>query len=294
MPPPVKRPSPAPGCLLLAALLLLAACGLTACGPSPTMAPSPLPAATRPRDAAQQANPLPVGATWQWQLGGLPLDLSLDVDMYDVDLFDVDAGTVAALHARGRTVICYISAGSWEDWRPDAGRFPASLLGKAYEGWPGERWLDIRQIERLAPIMRARLDLCRDKGFDGVEPDNIDGYANDTGFSLTYEDQLEYNRWLAGEAHARGLSIGLKNDDEQVTDLLPFFDWALAEDCFAQGWCQEVAPFVAAGKAVFAAEYTDDLDLDRFLDDVCPLAGQMGLSAILKDRDLDAWRRGCP
>ncbi|MBN1661281.1 MAG: endo alpha-1,4 polygalactosaminidase [Anaerolineae bacterium] len=235
----------------------------------------------------------PVGMSWQWQLTG-DVDLSFDAEMYDVDLFDVEAGTVAALHAQGRKVVCYLSAGSWEDWRPDAGQFPAEVLGNEYEGWPGERWLDIRRIDLLASIMRARLDQCRAKGFDGVEPDNIDGYANDTGFPLTYGDQLAYNSWLADEAHARGLSIGLKNDDEQVADLLPHFDWALTEDCFAQGWCDEVAPFVDAGKAVFAAEYTDELSLDEFLANVCPEAEALGLSAILKHRDLDAWRQACP
>ncbi len=236
----------------------------------------------------------PVHTTWQWQLTDLPIDPSFDVEMYDIDLFDNDAGTVAALHAQGRKVICYISVGSWEEWRPDADQFPASVLGNDYEGWPGEKWLDIRQIDLLAPIMRARFDQCKAKGFDGIEPDNIDGYTNDTGFPLTYQDQLAYNLWLANEAHARGLSIGLKNDGDQVADLLPYFDWALTEDCFAQDWCQEVGPFVAAGKAVFAAEYTDEITLDRFLNQVCPQAAALKLSAILKNRDLDAWRRACP
>lgn len=235
-----------------------------------------------------------VHTTWQWQLTGLPIDPSFDVDVYDIDLFDNEANTVAALHAQGRRVLCYISVGSWEDWRPDADQFPASVLGNDYEGWPGEKWLDIRQIDLLAPIMRARFDQCKAKGFDGIEPDNIDGYTNDTGFPLTYQDQLAYNLWLANEAHARGLSIGLKNDGDQVADLLPYFDWALTEDCFAQDWCQEVEPFVAAGKAVFAAEYTDELTLNRFLNQVCPQATAMGLSAILKNRDLDAWRQACP
>jgi hypothetical protein len=236
----------------------------------------------------------PVPTSWQWQLTGLPIDPSFDADMYDIDLFDNEASTVAALHGQGRRVICYISAGSWEDWRPDADQFPASVLGHDYEGWPGEKWLDIRQIDLLAPVMRARLDQCRAKGFDGVEPDNIDGYANDTGFPLTYQDQLEYNIWLAGEAHGRGLSIGLKNDGEQVADLLPYFDWALAEDCFAQDWCGELQPFVAAGKAVFAAEYTDEMSLADFLSQVCPRAYAMGFAAILKHRELDAWRGDCP
>jgi len=231
-----------------------------------------------------------VNATWQWQLENPPLDRSFDVDMYDIDLFDNEAGTVATLHAEGRKVVCYISVGSWEDWRPDAGQFPTSVIGKDYAGWPGEKWLDIRQINQLAPIMRARLDQCRDKGFDGLEPDNIDGYTNDTGFPLTYQDQLNYNIWLVNEAHTRGLSIGLKNDGDQVGDLLSHFDWALTEDCFADDWCAEVTPFVTAGKAVFAAEYTDT---GITLGDFCPQAATMKFSAILKHRGLDAWREAC-
>jgi len=227
--------------------------------------------------------------SWQWQLTDPP-DLSVEAGMFDVDLFDNEAGLVASLHARGSKVVCYISVGSWEDWRPDADQFPASVIGKDYEGWPGEKWLDIRQINALAPIMRARLDQCAAKGFDAVEPDNIDGYANDTGFPLTYQDQLAYNIWLAHEAHARGLSIGLKNDADQVADLLPYFDWAMTEDCFDEGWCGQVAPFVAAGKAVFAAEYTDTgITADQF----CPQANAMNMNGILKHRDLDAYRQAC-
>ncbi len=231
-----------------------------------------------------------VGTTWQWQLDG-PIDTSFDVQMYDVDLFEAGADTLAELQGDGRMVVCYISAGSWEEWRPDADDFPDEVLGNDYDGWPGERWLDIRRIDLLAPIMRARLDLCREKGFVGVEPDNVDGYTNDTGFPLTYDDQLAYNRWFADEAHARGLSIGLKNDDEQVADLLDYFDWALTEDCFDQGWCAAMSPFIAAGKPVFAAEYTDT---GATLDEFCPQAGALQFSAILKRRSLGAWRMGCP
>jgi len=138
--------------------------------------------------------------------------------------------------------------------------------------------------------LTAWLDMCKAKGFDAVEPDNIDGYNVNTGFSLSYSDQLVYNRWLANEAHARGLSIGLKNDSDQVADLLPFFDWALTEDCFDQDWCNQVMPFVAAGKAVFAAEYTDTgITAPQF----CPQANTLNFNAILKHRNLDAWRQTC-
>jgi hypothetical protein len=246
-----------------------------------------------PRASSGWWQPSP-GTSWQWQLIDLPIDQSFDVDVYDIDMFDNDAGTVATLHAQGRVVVCYVSVGSWEDWRPDAAQFPSEVLGDNYEGWPGERWLDIRRVDLLAPIMRARLDLCRDKGFDGIEPDNVDGYTNRTGFSLTYQDQLAYNIWLAGEAHARGLSIGLKNDEAQAADLVSHFDWAMTEDCFADEWCEEMSPFTDAGKAVFAAEYTDQLTTNQFLNQVCPQAEVLNLDVILKDRDLDAWRRACP
>jgi hypothetical protein len=234
--------------------------------------------------------PLP-GLRWQWQLSAPPVDLRLDVDVYDIDLFDNDARVVTALHAQGRKVVCYLSAGSRENWRPDQKEFPAAVIGADYQGWPGENWLDIRQIELLAPVMRARLDLCKNKGFDGIEPDNIDGYTNETGFPLTYEDQVRYNLWLANEAHARGLSIGLKNDQDQVKDLLPSFDWALTEDCFAEEWCDQMKPFIQKGKPVFAAEYTDK---GVEIEELCHAPGLPSFSFILKNRELDSWRQACP
>jgi len=232
-----------------------------------------------------------INATWQWQLDDLPVNLSFDVDFYDIDLFENDARVVADLHAGGRKVICYVSVGSWEDWRPDADQFPAEAIGKTYTGWAGEKWLDIRRIDLIAPIMRARFDQCREKGFDGIEADNIDGYDNDTGFAITYQNQLAYNHWLADEAHVRGLSIGLKNDADQAADLLPFFDWALTEECFKEDWCEQLTPFIQAGKAVVDVEYTDT---DIHFDDFCQKAKTLHFSAMLKNRELDAFRQACP
>src|SRR4051794_39669821 len=155
-------------------------------------------AVAAPASARSVWHPRP-GTTWQWQLTG-KVDLSVRARMYDVDLFDTPGSVVRALHARHRKAVCYLSAGSYENWRPDAGAFPAEVLGRPLDGWPGERWLDIRRLDVLGPIMRARLDACRAKGFDGVEPDNVDGYANDSGFPLTGADQLRYDRFLARAA----------------------------------------------------------------------------------------------
>jgi hypothetical protein len=269
-------------------LLIMLGC-LTACAPQRVPAATLTPQSYLPLIATPAIWKPPLNTSWQWQLDGT-IDQTVNAVMFDIDLFDTEASLVAALHAQGRKVACYISVGSWEKWRPDADQFPVAVIGNDYEGWPGEKWLDIRQIDQLAPIMRARLDACRAKGFDGIEPDNIDGYTNDTGFPLTAQHQLAYNIWLANEAHERGLSIGLKNDADQAAELLPYFDWALTEDCFDQGWCNQLTSFVNAGKAVFAAEYTDTgMTTAQF----CPQANALNFNGILKHRDLDAWRQAC-
>jgi hypothetical protein len=286
--------SPAPvlwvsaSCVLkrLSALLLLL---LSACAPASSGTPEPAASSSPIPPQAVGWRPAP-GDSFQIQFSG-ELDLSIPADVYDLDLFDTDAQTIADLHARGVRVVCYISVGSWEDWRPDADQFPAEIIGKDYEGWPGENWLDIRQIDKLAPILRARLDLCAAKGFDGVEPDNIETYTNDTGFPITYADQLAFSIWLANEAHARGLAIGLKNAPDMAADAAPHFDYAVVEDCFYFNWCGQMTPFLEAGKPVFAIEYTD-MDVDFAA--ACAEAESLGLGMILKHRNLDAYREVCP
>jgi len=243
---------------------------------------------TSPPPAAGWWHPAP-GLTWQWQLDE-EVDASVEAEVYDIDLYAPQA-VIDELHARGVKVICYISVGSWEDWRPDADRFPAEVLGRDYDGWPGEKWLDIRRIDLLAPIMRARLDLCAAKGFDAVEPDNLEVLGNATGFPLTYADQLAYARWLADEAHARGLAIGIKNAPDMVADSLDWFDFAITEDAFYYNWHEQMLPFIDAGKAVFAAEYTD-MDVDFAA--ACAWGRQHDVSFIRKNRILTAFRITCP
>lgn len=231
--------------------------------------------------ASARWQPKPTTAAWQWQLQG-KIDLSIDARVYEVDGFEVAAKTVAQLHHQGRRVICYLDVGAWESFRPDADRFPKAVIGRAYEGYPDERWLDIRRIDLLAPILRQRFDLCRRKGFDAVEPDNIAGYENRTGFPLTAADQLRFNRWVAREVHRRGMSVALKNDPGQVEQLVGRFDFAVVEECFAYGECGMFSPFVAAGKAVFVAEYEEPLA------SICDQAERLSFSVIRKDYDLFA------
>jgi hypothetical protein len=272
--------TPRPGPVVRGLGVVLAAVAATATLPE-------TPAAALPDPVSCDGCWIPeLETSWQWQLQGR-IDTSVDVQMYDVDAFDVRARLVERLHDDGRAVVCYVSAGSWERWRPDAGRFPERVRGRDLDGWPGERWLDVRRIRILAPIMRARIDRCLDEGFDGIEFDNVDGYANPTGFHLTADDQLRYNVWLANQAHRRGLSVALKNDLGQIADLLPYFDYALNEECFTYDECELLAAFVDAGKAVFGVEY--ELDPDAF----CPQANELDFNFLQKKLSLRAWRVAC-
>lgn len=232
------------------------------------------------------------GTSWQWQLTGT-VDPSQvpEVQMVDLDLFDVPASTVAALQAQGRVVVCYLSAGSWEDWRPDAADFPEAAIGDPLDGWEGEAWLDIMD-PTVRELMQARLDLALAQGCDAVEPDNVDGYANRNGLGLNATEQLDFNRFLADEAHRRGLSIGLKNDLDQLEELEPWFDWALNEECLSYDECERMAVFTERDKAVFHVEYVDDwADAPGLASEICGQAPE--LDTLVKTWDLGAEWLAC-
>jgi hypothetical protein len=217
--------------------------------------------------------------TYQWQLTGT-VDTSVDVQMYDIDLFDASTSLISKLHADGRVVVCYFST-QYEDWRPDASSFPSSGLGNDLDDWEGEKYIDIRS-SAIRAVMQARLDLAASKGCDGVEPDNVDGYTASSGFPLKAADQLDFNKFLASEAHARGLSIGLKNDLDQAAALVPYFDWALNEQCYQYSECSMLSVFVNAGKAVFNTEYSGSAST------ICPYMNNLKFTSLIKSLDLSA------
>ena len=272
--------TPRPNILLT---LLLFTAALNACA-SPLSTPAPV---TVPSSQFPPTHWMPpLAASWQIQFSGT-LDTTLPVNIYELDLFDTPPETIASLQARGVKVICYFSAGTYENWRPDANQFPASLLGSDLPDWPGEKWLDIRDLQTLAPIMLRRITLAAQKGCDGVDPDNVDGYTNTTGFLLTPEDQLAYNIFLANSAHQNGLGIGLKNDLEQIPALVEFFDWAINEQCFSYQECPLLLPFTEAGKPVFVIEYQPPPET------FCQSSIDLNFNAIQKNPNLDAFRFPC-
>ncbi|AMP02728.1 endo alpha-1,4 polygalactosaminidase [Collimonas pratensis] len=238
--------------LLAGALsLLIAACGGSNAPPadSPRIAPAPS-AMWRPA----------LNDTWQWQLKE-KINTSYPVAVYDIDLFDTPIATIQALQAAGKKVVCYFSAGSAENWRSDFASFQAADIGRALSEWEGENWLDTRSAN-VRKIMRTRLDLALSKGCNGVEPDNVDGYANPSGFSLSAATQLEYNRFLASEAHQRKLAVALKNDVRQLAELVGDFDFAVNEECHSYNECDAYQSFTLNGKPVFNAEYASSYATD--------------------------------
>ena len=229
---------------------------------------------------------------WHFQLYGT-LDTARAVQAYVIDLFDNTNATIVSLRQQLKTVICHFSAGTLENFQADANSFPQSALGNPVDAFPSERWLDIRDPGVLAAL-GARLDLAVQKGCSGVVPARVDGYQNLSGFPLTPQDQLTFNQWLAAQAHQRGLSVGLKNDVDQVPALASYFDFALSESCFYLNDCASWSPFVSVGKYVLDAEYVQDESSGPALAaQICPNAVSGKLSTIIKLPDFSAWSIDC-
>lgn len=229
------------------------------------------------------------GPTWDWQLTA-PFDLSRRVAWYDLDPDNHTRAQIQALVARGVTPICYVSVGTLENYRDDVADFPRSVIGKVYDDWPDERFLDIRKRAVLLPLMRARFERCKAMGFKAIEPDNQDVHINDSGFPITAADSVAYISALADMAHRMGMQIGQKNVPELTPRLVDKMDFVITEGCFDDGWCGRVMPYRRAGKPVFAAEYTDTrVDFAA----ACAWGKARGFSFILKRRDLDSALRVC-
>jgi hypothetical protein len=268
--------------------VLVCAMAVTACAGTEGDLLRTIPDAQAPADAAPpRPRPDPT-STWQIQLSGM-LDTSFDVQVYTSDT-DTPASVVRDLHAAGRIVICYFSGGTMEPFRSDASRFPPASLGAPLPNYPDERWIDVRD-PTVRSIMQDRVATAAQAGCDGIHASGLAGYGANPGFDFTRDDQLAYDRWLAGTAHGFGLSIGLVDGDLTFRqDLLADFDWTVVWSCLDTN-CPMATPFLGAGKASFLVEYGDA----TLAPTVCPKAKTLGLSAIIKrNADLDAFRVGCP
>ncbi|KAJ5569432.1 uncharacterized protein N7459_008862 [Penicillium hispanicum] len=184
-----------------------------------------------------------------------------------------------------RKMICYFSAGTYENWRPDAGDFHQSDLRDNLDDWPGERWLNANSMN-VRTIMQTRLDLAVTKGCDGVDPDNIDAYDNTNGLKLTQTDAVNYVNWLAEQAHDRNLSVGLKNGGALIDSVIDK--------------CDTYAAFTHANELVFHIEYpkgdhtnNDNEVTEKQKSAACNAVDAGNFSTVIKNMNLDNWVEYC-
>lgn len=249
---------------------------------------------------AAQWGEVPGETSWEWILDTEALsDSPPAVDFLGLEGLDVSARFVEAAVDQGSTPWCYLSVGSAEDWRDDYAELVAldeaeraacrdGILGRDYDGWEGERWLNVADYPVFIGVMEARLDVCAAKGFRLVEYDNMETDGDTAGFDFGQAEVREYVGALLDATEARGMGAIHKNATHLI-DLEPRFDALLLEDCVLWSFCAEAEPYVSAGKPVFNAEYPqswrdegEEFDLDR----VCRDHG--GVSTLVKRLSLDA------
>ncbi|MGN6380352.1 MAG: endo alpha-1,4 polygalactosaminidase [Gaiellales bacterium] len=191
---------------------------------------------------------------WDWQIGRVaPLQRTgvHAVDIYDIDGFLTTPPELRQLHTAWQAAtlphpkaVCYLDL-AWEMYRPDAsptaygGAFPARTVGRVYFGFPQERWLDVRQLNALKPMLDHRIAMCAHKGFDAVELDDMDSYdpPGETGFQLTTGDWKAFLAWAFDDVHRHGMTGLWKNS--------PLLSWwgrrytegAVVEECYTYDFC---------------------------------------------------------
>jgi hypothetical protein len=235
--------------------------------------------------------------TFQWDLEE-PVDTSVPATVYDIDWENNSASVVQTLHSLNRHVVCYVDVGTWESYRSDAKDYPPSILGKKLPGYPQERFVDIRALDKLGPILQKRFETCKTKGFDAVEPDNMDTYTykpteKKTGFPLTAKDEIAFITWFVVQVHGLGMSILQKNDPGQTDQVQNQFDFALLEQCAQYGFCKRYELYHASSRAVFDTEYYPHTSISEFQNNDCPIEQQLGYYLILKKLSLNPWIVTC-
>ncbi|PTD01206.1 hypothetical protein FCULG_00012662, partial [Fusarium culmorum] len=245
-----------------------------------------------------------VGASWQIILLK-PIEvkndtkIEPDVEIFDLDLYDNDASTFAALQTLGKKVICYFSAGSYEDWRDDKGDFHKVDLGKPLDGWTGERWLNVSS-PNVRSIMKRRIEMAAKKGCDAIDPDNVDGFQNDNGLKLTQKDTVDFVKFLSETAASFNMSTGLKNAGNVISEVISDVHFSVNEQCVEYSECDTFAQFISHGKPVFHIEYPKGAPgkvSAKTVGGICSgkgkANGSKGFSTVIKKMNLDTWVEYC-
>ncbi|KAH8656659.1 glycoside hydrolase superfamily [Tricladium varicosporioides] len=257
-------------------------------------------------------------------------EISPSVEIFEIDLFRNEASTIDLLHKLGKKVICYFSAGTVEEMRPDYNLFDQRDFGMRLADWHGETYVNISS-PRVWKLMKERIKLASDKGCDAIEPDNTDIYSNDGGgLDITAQDAIIYVEKLAQESRSYNMSMGLKNSQEILWDVSHLIEFAVNEECSysIQKWCIPYTNFTnpttpgMIPRPVYHVEYVNKTDIPtnewpgvQISNDAYPhttaqelistlclsqprkeggsLAETLKLNTIIKSLDLDGWMMDC-
>jgi len=220
--------------------------------------------------------------------------------VYDIDGIENPASTVAALHAQGKHVICYIEVGAAGAYGDQYTTYyneysAAGVLGAKMPGYP-EKYLNINSPATVSIVESIIHDQCAAKGFDAVEPDIDDEWYDSTGFTITMANEEAYLATLSKYAHSLGLAWGLKDGDQSnplsqstqfIGDLVSSHtvDFALTEQSFQYATIPALFPvFQNSGLAVFEAEYSDQGGNPA---SYCAQANADNINATMFDSNLD-------
>ncbi|MEU9360420.1 endo alpha-1,4 polygalactosaminidase [Streptomyces sp. NPDC048301] len=166
--------------------------------------------------------------------------------------------------------VCYVNAFQtqpgtlrwWQDTHPDLLLRDGDGDTIIDEGWD-EVLLDTSTPKKraaLARIVGGWIDGCRQRGFQAVEPDNLDSFERSEG-KLTDSDNAALATSLAERAHAAGLAIGQKNTTRLLDRRAEIgFDFAVTEECAQYDECGAYAD--AYDGRVFAVEYEGEGEVD--------------------------------
>ncbi|KAJ7641204.1 glycoside hydrolase family 114 protein [Roridomyces roridus] len=240
--------------------------------------------------AAPTAATFPANGKFDYQIGG-SYTAAADVKVVDRDHSE---SPVAGLFN-----ICYINAFQTQPeeksfWTSSANK-DLLLLTKAGalfedKDWPGEYFLDTTtdaKRQRIATILNGWIDDCASKGFNAIEPDNLDTFTRSNGL-LTADNNLALAKLFTDHAHSLGLLVAQKNTGDELGSTgksAAGFDFALAEECNEYEECDSYTDVYGAN--VIEIEYTDADDASANFKAVCKARGS-SISVILRDRDVVA------
>ena len=222
-------------------------------------------------------------------------EIKTSSQIVDLDVLDTEKTTIEKLKKQWKVVIWYINVWAIENYRDDYKNFPKNVIWKTYSWWEDEKYLDVRKYEDFKKYILNRLDIAQEKGFDWIEPDNMDTYDNfsETWFKILQWDMKEYLTWLNIEVNKRWMFLIQKNAPELSLKMEKKFDAALLEWAFYNNFEDDFKNYIKNWKKVFNVEYTDNTTKKYFLENICPKSKKMWFISILKNRNLDDFIVNC-